>query len=51
MKKYFNYTKREIRFFLVGMFLMFLLTANWSDMKRGFMNGWNSVESNTTDTH
>nr|MBC7613727.1 hypothetical protein [Pseudopedobacter sp.] len=51
MKKYFNFTKREVKFFLLGMFLMFLFTANWSDMKCGFMDGWNSVEPNTANTH
>ncbi|MEO5910346.1 MAG: hypothetical protein ABIP95_05635 [Pelobium sp.] len=49
MKKYFNYRKREVKLFLLGMFLMFLMMANWSDAKRGFLKGWNSVDSTSSN--
>ncbi|WP_262497031.1 hypothetical protein [Pedobacter psychrophilus] len=35
----------KLKYFLLGMLIMFLLSSNWPDFKRGFMDGWNGVES------
>ena len=37
-----NITKRDVKFFFLGILVMFLfeIIYNWKDVKRGFNEGW-----------
>jgi hypothetical protein len=39
-------SKRDISFFALGFFTLFLIETiiDWDNVKKEFMNGWNSIE-------
>ena len=42
----FNITKREIRFFFLGILTLLLIDSayNWKDFVKGFKDGYNSIK-------
>ncbi len=46
-------SKREISFFALGFFTLFLIETiiDWDNVKKEFMNGWNSIEKVETKSN
>ncbi len=46
-------TKKNIAFFALGFFTLFLIDTitDWDNVKKSFMDGWNSVEKVETKSN
>ncbi len=44
--KFFNVTKRDVKFFFLGVFAMFIFESlyNWKETKQAFLDGLNGVD-------